>query len=89
MQHSVCEVLGLPMRVERNVMGGLLAIIAIGFVAMLSAFSKLALSEDMAGGSLQLREYPARALLSPTITHGESGVRIRILRNGKDPAAHR
>jgi hypothetical protein len=34
MQHSVCESWGSPMRVERNVMGGLLAIIAIGFVAI-------------------------------------------------------
>jgi hypothetical protein len=34
MQYSVCECWGFPMRVERNVMGGLLAIIAIGFVAI-------------------------------------------------------
>ena len=34
MQHSVSEFWGSPMQVERNVMGGLLAIIAIGFVAI-------------------------------------------------------
>ena len=34
MQYSVCECWGSPMQVERNVMGGLLAIIAIGFVAI-------------------------------------------------------
>ena len=33
-QYSVCECWGSPMQVERNVMGGLLAIIAIGFVAI-------------------------------------------------------
>ena len=33
-QYSICECWGSPMQVERNVMGGLLAIIAIGFVAI-------------------------------------------------------